>query len=284
MKLVVFIYDVLKFSTYFCANFLNRCASLPPNYRTNALSLKIVVIRRQDCSNEQVHTVHLRTQYKMSQPIFDESQQEPGLNGNSSLIDSNSHSNNSQRQIEDITIRDSTPINSTTNDSTPINSTPINSTTNDSTPNAGSSGAVVCNDGIEENISQLSIADSQNRKNFAVLGGQTAFRFIKGNRGSLVLHTITENQLYRRDKLLKCGITSYRCSVNKCCARVYVAQSGQCHFPVNYKCHTHDERSQQIVDLQILNAIKAKCAAPKASITSSHMSGVREIFDTHVAV
>lgn len=133
-------------------------------------------------------------------------------------------------------------------------------------------------DNISEN-SQNSV-DSQCSQN----SGERVceFEMMQGKRrDKTILHSITENQLYVRNKILTNGSIAYTCREDKCKARLFMKE-GICYFAEPFRGHSHGDKKKEISEFKLLAQIKENCAKPTASQTTSQISEVREIFDDAV--
>lgn len=100
-------------------------------------------------------------------------------------------------------------------------------------------------------------------------------------RDRTILHSITEHQLYVKNKALADGSIAYTCKEKFCKARIY-EKSGQYFFSEPFYGHLHANKEVEIAELKVLSEIKKLCAKPTASQTTSQISEVREIFDEAV--
>lgn len=110
------------------------------------------------------------------------------------------------------------------------------------------------------------------------------YEFIQGKRkGSTILHSISESQLYGINKKLKNGSVSYRCTFSNCKAAVQLSD-GKCSLKTPFAGHLHPSRTEEIRDMVLLNNIKNAVATQPmlASQTSSQISEIRETFDRFV--
>lgn len=133
---------------------------------------------------------------------------------------------------------------------------------------------------IENSQNSQDSVDSVNSQNS---GNRVCeFEMIQGKRRDrTVLHSITENQLYVRNKVLANGSVAYTCKVKNCKSRLYV-KDGCCFFAEPFHGHLHGNKKDEICELKVIAQIKEKCAKPTASQTTSQISEVREIFDNAV--
>lgn len=105
------------------------------------------------------------------------------------------------------------------------------------------------------------------------------FEMIQSRRRDCqVLHSITEHQLYVRNRKLVDGSIAYTCQVKKCRSRVYV-KDNHCYFSNPFQDHMHSNKEMEIKDMKVFSQIKECCASPIASQTTSQISEVREIFE-----
>lgn len=124
---------------------------------------------------------------------------------------------------------------------------------------------------------------SQNSENSQDIGEKTCeFEMIQGKRrDKMILHSITEHQLYVRNKVLANGSVAYTCEEKNCKARLYV-KNGVCSFSEPFYGHLHGNKEKKITELKLLAQIKEQCAKPTGSQTTSQISENREIFDDAV--
>lgn len=108
------------------------------------------------------------------------------------------------------------------------------------------------------------------------------FEMVQGKRrDKLILHSIEEQQLYVRNKVLADGSVAYTCREKNCKARVFL-KNGECFFAKPFFDHQHEKKEKEISEMRLLAKIKTTCAHPTPSQTTSQISEVREIFDEAV--
>lgn len=110
-------------------------------------------------------------------------------------------------------------------------------------------------------------------------GTRIDFEIIEGKRrGSKLLHSISEKQLYFRNKTLANASISYRCQSRNCAARVYVVGE-KCYLSEPCINHNHVDKEREISEMKIHSQLKVDCEMATSSQTTSQISEVREIFD-----
>lgn len=97
-------------------------------------------------------------------------------------------------------------------------------------------------------------------------------------RDKTILHSITEHQLYVRNKSLADGSIAYTCSEKNCKARPK-EKNGVFFFCEPFYGHLHGNKEAEIAEMKLLAQIKTQCSTPSGSQTTSQISEVREIFD-----
>lgn len=149
-------------------------------------------------------------------------------------------------------------------------------------------------DGLEfDNLSQADTesvcsADSDclvSKKTKLKIGkNELKFQMVPGKRrDKTILHSITEHQLYVRNKVLVDGTIGYTCQNKNCYARVFL-KNDKCFFSEPFFGHKHGTKESEIAEMGVLAAIKNNCEQPSSSQTTSQISEVREIFDQAVMV
>lgn len=130
-----------------------------------------------------------------------------------------------------------------------------------------------------ENASQSSSAIQNQKKSKIISQESVEFEIIEGKRqGCKLLHSITEKQLYVKNKKLVDGSIAYTCHTKNCKARVFLVDEN-CFLSSPFVGHSHGNKENEINELKVFSKIKADCASPLVSQTTSQISEVREIFD-----
>lgn len=126
-------------------------------------------------------------------------------------------------------------------------------------------------------------SDSSDDKSERKVGEKVVeFEMIQGKRRDrFILHSISEHQLYVRNKVLAGGSIAYTCKEKNCKARVYL-KNDACFFSEPFLGHEHGNKKEEITEMKLLAEIKKSCLEPTASQTTSQISEVREIFDDAV--
>lgn len=109
------------------------------------------------------------------------------------------------------------------------------------------------------------------------------FEMMEGKRrGSKLLHSIDEKQLYSWNKRLADGSTAFRCTGKNCATRVYLLENKLCYYSDPIGEHNHANKETEIKEIKLLATIKEQCAQPQASQTTAQIAEVREIFETRM--
>lgn len=131
--------------------------------------------------------------------------------------------------------------------------------------------------GNEEDVKPL------NTSAILLRGKEVNFKFVPGQRrGSQMIYSNDENQVYKRNKVNKDGSSGWTCIVKNCDERITMRANGKCYYSATKHGHNHEKKDdyQRRVDLK--NEIKVECSKVENIASGSISGAVRDVFYSKV--